>query len=146
MVEIKQQNVSASVINARTYGHDNPVDFILVHQTGSMNNGANAAMHAKLQTNLNPRQASWHISIDDKEAIQSFSATARCWATGDGKTAKGGNMTGLHIELAINSDGNYKKTIENGADVVAQLLKKHKLTIDKVKRILTSLQRIVQPD
>ncbi|HHU20192.1 MAG TPA: hypothetical protein GXZ58_08285 [Bacilli bacterium] len=43
-------------------------------------------------------------------------------------------MTGIHIELCINSGGNYKQTVETGAKLVAHLIKKHNLKINKVKQ------------
>lgn len=110
MVQIKKQHVSQDVINKRSYGKGNPVSSVTVHQTGNPGKGANAQAHAKLQSNLNPRGASWHISVDDQQAIQSFPDNIRCWHATDGKKAQGGNMTSLSIELCINSDGDYKKS------------------------------------
>lgn len=132
MVQIKKQLVSQDVMNKRSYGKGNPIKSITVHQTGNPHKGANAQAHANLQSNLNPRQASWHIQVDDKQAIQSFPDYIRCWAVGDGRGL--GNTTSLHIELCINSDGDYKKTIERGAKVVALKLKEHGLGIGDVKK------------
>lgn len=134
MVKIKKQLVSQDVINKRSYGHGNPCNYIIVHQTGNTSKGANAQAHANLQSNLNPRQASWHYTVSNTDVIQSFDDSVRCWATNDGRTANGGNMTGLQVELCINSDGNYKQTVKTGAKLVAYLMKEHNLTIDKVKQ------------
>lgn len=134
MVKIKKQLVSKDVINKRSYGHGNPCNYVVVHQTGNTDKGANAQSHADLQSNLNPREASWHYTVSNSDVIQSFDDSVRCWATNDGRKATGGNMTGIHVELCINSDGNYKQTVQTGAKLVAQLLKKHKLSIDKVKQ------------
>lgn len=134
MVRFKRQLVSQSVERQRSYGRGNPVNYVVIHQTGNTNVGADAEMHARLQSNLNPRQASWHEQVDDKEAIQSFEDTVRCWAAGDGKKANGGNMTGYHIEICINSDGDYKKAVENGAKRAAAKLKEHGLGIEALKQ------------
>ena len=131
-ITIKKQIVSSSVVSLRTYKGVNPIDTITVHQTGNTNKGADAQAHANIQTRLNSRLASWHYQVDDKEAIQSFLDSAQCYAAGDGRGP--GNLRSIHIELCINSDGNYRRTLENGAKVVAQLLKRHGLSIDKVKQ------------
>ena len=131
-VTFKKQQVSKSVENKRSYGRGNPVDYVVIHQTGNTNKGANAQMHAKLQSNLNPRQASWHEQVDDTQAIQSFPDGVKCWAATDGRGP--GNSRGYHIEICINSDGNYKKAVENGAKRAAAKLKQYGHGIDRLKQ------------
>lgn len=131
-VTFKKQQVSKSVENKRSYGRGNPVDYVVIHQTGNTNKGANAQMHAKLQSNLNPRPASWHEQVDDTQAIQSFPDGAKCWAATDGRGP--GNSRGYHIEICINSDGNYKKAVENGAKRAAAKLKQYGHGIDRLKQ------------
>ncbi|MBM7717225.1 N-acetylmuramoyl-L-alanine amidase CwlA [Bacillus thermophilus] len=132
MVAIKQQLVSQNVINKRTHGHGNPCKYITIHQTGNTNRGANAQAHANIQTRLNPRQASWHYQVDDKEIIQSFPDGVKCWHATDGKGP--GNTTSIAIEICINSDGDYKKAVQNAAELTKHLLAKHGLGIDRVKQ------------
>lgn len=131
-VAIKRQIVSDSVANKRTYGNGNKKRTITVHQTGNTNKGADAQAHANIQSKLNPRQASWHYSVDDKEIIQSFEDSAQCWHAGDGEG--NGNLHSISIELCINSDGDYKKTLENGAKLVKHLIDKYGLDIGDVKQ------------
>ena len=69
---------------------------------------------------------------DDKDAIQSFPHDAQCWHAGDGRGD--GNLNSIGIEICINSDGDYKQAVKNGAKLVAKILKDENLTIDKVKR------------
>jgi len=130
MVDIKTQFVSDSIANKRTYGRGNKKKWIVIHQTGNRNRGANAQAHANIQSRLNPRQASWHFSVDDKEAIQSFSADYHCWHAGVGKAE--GNLNAIAIELCINSDADYKKTIENGAELTKWLMDKYNIPIENV--------------
>lgn len=134
MVKVEKNLVSQSVISMRTYGTGNPVKYITVHQTGNARKGANADMHGRLQKNINPRQASWHYQSDDTKVIQSFNDNIRCWANSDGNKKEGGNMTSINVELCINSDGDYEKSIEIGAKFVAMKLKEYKLGVSKVKR------------
>lgn len=132
MVKVTRQIVSKSVASKVTYSGKNPVNYVTVHQTGNTNKGANAKVHANLQSNGNARAASWHYQVDDKEAYQSFEDTAQCWHAGDGQGP--GNTQSVAVEICINSDGNYKKSVQNGAELVKQLLDKHNLSIDKVKQ------------
>lgn len=132
MVKFKKQIVSDSVINKRSYGRGNPVDYVIIHQTGNTNKGADAQAHANIQTNLNPRQASWHESVDDKQAVQSFPDDVKCWAAGDGHGS--GNTRGYQIEICINSDGDYEQAVKNGAERARIKLKEHGLGIGRLKQ------------
>lgn len=132
MVKIKKQLVSQEVINKKTFGKGNKMDFITVHQTGNTSPGADAQAHANLQSNLNPRDASWQYQADDKVIIQSFDDDIKCWAASDGRGP--GNTESIHVELCINSDGDYAKTIDNGSALVRHLLDKYNLDISRVKQ------------
>lgn len=129
MVKVKQQLITS---NSRTYGRNNKKQTVTVHQTGNTSKGANAQAHANLQTNGNVRQASWHYQVDDKEAIQSFDHSAQCWHAGDGRGS--GNLNSIAVEICINSDGDYKKAVENGAKLVKRILVDEGLTIKDVKQ------------
>ena len=114
-----------------TYAGVNPRKYITVHQTGNTNRGANADMHARLQYNGNSRSASWHEQVDDKECVQSFAHTAKCWHGGDGRTGAGNNES-IAIEICVNSDGDYTRAVRNGARRVAQLMKMYNIPISRV--------------
>lgn len=132
MVKVSQRFVSQAIINRVTFGSLNQKKYITVHQTGNTNRGANAEMHARLQENGNSRQASWHYQVDDKEAIQSFPHDISCWHCGDGRGD--GNMHSIGVEICINSDGDYKKAVENGARLVRQIMEKEGIPIQNVKQ------------
>ncbi|MGG0718658.1 peptidoglycan-binding protein [Robertmurraya massiliosenegalensis] len=131
-MQIKKKLVSQNVINKRSYGYGNPVNYITIHQTGNTNKGANAQAHANIQSKLNQRSASWHYQVDDKEAIQSFEDGVKCWHATDGKGP--GNTTSVAIEICINSDGDYKKAVENAAELTKYLMDKHNLSIKDIKQ------------
>ncbi|GAA5417803.1 N-acetylmuramoyl-L-alanine amidase CwlH [Paraliobacillus ryukyuensis] len=132
MVKVKKQLVSEHVIDERSYGYGNPVNTITIHQTGNTHAGADAQAHANIQTNMNSRQASWHYTVDDEEAIQSFPDNVQCWHATDGGGP--GNTTSLAIELCINKDGDYEKTVQNGAELARELLDKHHLTVNDLRQ------------
>lgn len=130
MVNIKKQLVSTSIANQRSYGKGNRKKYIVVHQTGNTTRGAGAQAHANLQSRLNPRQASWHFSVDDKEIIQSFEEDYHCWHAGVGPAL--GNYDTLGIEACINIDSDYIKTLLLTAKLVAYLMKKYDIPLENV--------------
>lgn len=132
MVFIKRQIVPRSVAVARTYNGINSIKSVTIHQTGNTNRGANAQAHANIQSRFNPRQASWHYSVDDKEIIQSFEDTAQCFHAGDGRGP--GNLSSVSIEICINSDGDYSKAVQNAAELTKHLIDKYGLSIKDVKQ------------
>lgn len=129
-IKIKKQLVSRAIINELTYGKGNRLTHIVIHETANYNEGANAQVHANLQSNGNSRDASWHYQVDDKQIIQSFPDNIRCWHAGSDY-----NNFSIGIEICVNKDGDYKKAVENAAALVKYLLKKHK-SLDK-DRVVT---------
>lgn len=118
----------------------NGVQFVTIHQTGSPSYGADAISHHNYQRNgSGGREVSWHWTVDEKIAIQSFRDTRVTWHSADSV----GNETSISIELCIDADvkggdimgeTNYKKTIENGAKLTAIKLFEYGLSIDKIKQ------------
>ena len=113
-IKIRKQLVSS---RARTNAGTNNRTSITVHETANTSRGANAAAHANLQSNGNARSASWHYQVDDREVVQSFPDSVRCWHAG---TATGNN-TSIAIEICVNSDGDYDKALANAAALVRDL-------------------------
>ena len=112
------------------YGYGNNRKFLTIHQTGNTNKGANAQMHANLQSGV--YGASWHWQVDDKEAIQSFDHTYRCWHASDGRGD--GNSNSIGIEGCINSDGNYVQSVKNMAELAAKILKDEGIPIENMRQ------------
>ena len=113
-----------------TYGGKNSIKYIMIHQTANTSKGANANAHARLQANGNSRQASWHYSVGSDGIYQSFPDTAQAWHAGN----KYYNQNSIGIELCVNSDGNYNKTIELGAELTKYLMDKHNVPLSRVIR------------
>lgn len=130
-MEIKKKLVTdARIIAAVTAGKGNGKDFITVHETGNINEGADAEAHANLQTRGNNRTAAWHYSVDDREIWQSWTHDYRCYAGGDGRG--NGNYNSIHIEICVNKDGDYKKACANAAWLVAKIMKEEKIPLANV--------------
>ena len=97
----------------------NPKKYVTVHTTGNTRNGATAQMHANLQSNGGARAASWHVQVDDEEAIQSFPFDYQLWHAGDGRGP--GNMSSIGVEICENRDGDYVQSVKNGAAIVRKI-------------------------
>ena len=107
------------------------IEFITIHCTGNYSKSATAANNAAYQFNGSGGQStSWHYTVDDKEIYQSFDDYRACWHTGTTK----GNECSIGIEICVNDKNNFLKSCDNAAWLVSELLKKHNLTIDKVRQ------------
>lgn len=125
MVVIKQQLVTS---RAKTSSGTNGRKYITIHETANTSRGANAQAHANLQTN--GFSASWHYTVDDKLAIQSFPHNVRCWHSGDGTGS--GNFGSIGIEICVNSDGDFGKAVDNAAELVRKIMADEGIPIDNV--------------
>lgn len=131
MVQMKTQWVPNHLAFEVIKGTGNQKEYITVHQTGNTAVGADAQMHANLQSNGNPRLASWHYQVDDDEAIQSFQHTSKCYHAGDGYNGTGNNHS-IGVEICINADGNYNKAVQNGAELVKQIMEQENIPLSNV--------------
>lgn len=110
--------------------------YITVHNTG---NTASARNEATFHNNNN-LQVSYHVAIDDKEAIQLIPFNRNAWHAGDGNGA--GNRQSIGIEICYSMDNGYsgakseryKKAEDNAALYIAHVLKQYGWGIDRLKR------------
>lgn len=114
---------------ANTGGLGNRKKYITVHETDNFSKGANARAHANLQKR--GFSASWHWTVDDKEAVMSFPHGVICWHAGDG--ARGiGNTESIAIEICVNSDSDRSKTLRNAIELVADIAKKEEIPLKNI--------------
>ncbi|MEK5396037.1 N-acetylmuramoyl-L-alanine amidase [Paenibacillus sp. FSL K6-2859] len=104
---------------------------ITIHNTGNPSSTA-ANERAWLTNPTNDRQASFHIVIDEREAIECLPLTENAWHSGDGSAAKSGNRTSIGVEIC--ESGNYVKTLDNAASLVASMLKERGWGVDRLRR------------
>ena len=114
----------------KIYDGTNPCTSITIHETANTSKGADAQAHANLQSGDGARNASWHITVDDTEAIRSYPDTAQCWHGGTDKA----NKTSLALEICVNDGGDYDEAFKNAAEVVRGWRIKHKLSRSDVKQ------------
>lgn len=106
----------------------NPCNYITIHDTGNTSRGANALNHAKFINNGS--SSTWHYTVDESNIVQHFPDSIQCWHAGDGKGK--GNTESIGIEMCINSDGNFSKTVDNTVELVLHLMNKHNIPINRV--------------
>lgn len=135
-MEIKQQLVKDSVKPKFKIGGVYQIVkmrplFISIHETANYSKGADAQAHANLQEKGNSRSASWHVQVDDKEAIQSIPFDECAMHGGDGLGI--GNMKSIAIEICVNADGDYVQAVKNAAEVTHQLMKQFNIPLANVR-------------
>ncbi len=117
--------------NNRRPAHPLAPKFITIHNTGNPSSTARNE-RAYLTNPGNTRTASYHIVIDEREAIECIPLDENAWAAGDGSGLASGNRTSIHIEIC--ESGNYTQTLNHAAELTAKLLKQYGLTIEQLKR------------
>lgn len=118
------------------FGYGNKKKYITIHQTGNSARGAGAKMHGDYQINNTKypviREASWHWTVDENVAIQSFPHEVSCWHASDG--AGDGNVNSIGIEACINIDGNYVQSVKNMAKLTAIIMKQESIPLENVRQ------------
>ncbi|EJR76705.1 hypothetical protein IK7_04778 [Bacillus cereus VD156] len=104
-------------------------EFITVHNTY---NDATAENEVSYMIR-NDNQVSFHIAVDDKEAVQGIPLERNAWHCGDG--GGNGNRKSIGVEICYSLSGGdrYYKAEDNAAIVVAQLMKQYNIPISKVR-------------
>lgn len=98
---------------------------IAVHNTGNRNIGAGAQMHnSYLHNGAGGRQATWHLTVDDKYIYQHLPFNENGWHTGDGSGIESGNRNSIGIEICENPDMDYDTAEKNTVYLIAFLRNK----------------------
>lgn len=102
---------------------------ITIHNTG---NPASSARNERawLTNPANTRTASYHIVVDERESIECIPLGEPAWHAGDGRGD--GNMRSIGVEIC--ESGDYAKTVDNAAELVARLLKERGWGVDRLRR------------
>jgi N-acetylmuramoyl-L-alanine amidase CwlA len=129
-MEIKQSLISKSKWSLKCPYAMTP-EFIVIHNTA---NDATAEGEIAYMKN-NSLGTSFHIAVDDKEAIQGIPFDRNAFHAGDGKNGKG-NRKGISIEICYSKSGGTKFMLaeNNAAVITADLLKKYGWDISRVKK------------
>ena len=129
MVKIVQDLVSESKYSTQCPYHMTP-EYITVHNTANDASAVNEIAFMK-RNNYN----SYHFAVDDIEARQGLPLDRNNFSCGDGATGTG-NRKSIAIEICYSKSGGarYVQAEENCVQLVAYLLKKYGLGVDRVKK------------
>lgn len=104
-------------------------EFITVHNTY---NDATAENEVSYMIR-NDNQVSFHIAVDDKEAVQGIPLERNAWHCGDGGGNGNRKSIGVEICYSLSGGNRYYKAEDNAAIVVAGLMKQYNIPISKVR-------------
>lgn len=127
-------NIRQMLVSPSKYQYKCPYSMnatrIVVHNTA---NDASANNEIKYMISNN-NQVSFHIAVDDKEAVQGIPFNRNTWHAGDGNGK--GNREGLSIEICYSKSGGNRfiQAEKNAAKLIAQLLRERGWGIDKVTK------------
>ena len=76
----------------------------------------------------NQRVASWHVCVDEKQAVMAIPLDERAVHAGNQK----GNDTSISLEIC--ESGDREKTLRNAVEVTAQLLRERGWGVDKLRQ------------
>ncbi|MED2033528.1 N-acetylmuramoyl-L-alanine amidase [Bacillus thuringiensis] len=127
-MEIRKKLVDPSKYGTKCPYTMNP-EFITVHNTY---NDATAENEVAYMIR-NDNQVSFHIAVDDKEAVQGIPLERNAWHTGDGNGNGNRKSIGVEICYSLSGGDRYYKAEDNASIVVAQLMKQYNIPISKVR-------------
>lgn len=107
--------------------------YIIYHDTGNANEGANAKNHAEYmvsQYNRTARARSWHYTVADDVIYHHIPTNEVTWQ-GDSYEAY---AKSIGIETCIDYGSDLYKTWQNMAKLLAKLLKENNLNINSIKQ------------
>lgn len=104
--------------------------FVVVHNTGNDAPAKNEAAYMQ----RNDKEVSFHVAVDDKEALECLPFGRNGWASDDG--TGDGNMYGIHIEICYSLSGGerFTKAERNAAEYIAGLLKRYGWGLAQVRK------------
>lgn len=107
---------------------------ITIHDTDNKRPGTGAQWHSRYMKteHCKNRHASWHFSVDDMTIVQSLPVHIRGLHTG----TEVGNDRTIGIEICVNADSDILSATEKAAELTADLLIEHGLTVKNVYRHL----------
>lgn len=116
--------------------------YIVIHDTGNTSVAANAQAHYKY-FNGAKRNASAHFFVDDKEIIETVEINLSAWHCGDGRGKYGiTNRNSIGIEMCVNPDSDFNKTMENTIKLIRFLMKTYNIPKENVARHYDASRKI----
>lgn len=109
-------------------------NYIIVHDTGNKDRGADDISHYKYFDGA-IRNASAHYFVDMDSITETVDPKLDSWHCGDGHGKYGiTNQNSIGVEICVNSDGDYNKSVHNAIDLVKYLMVKFNIPLANVRR------------
>lgn len=127
--KIRQQWLPANKYSIKA-PYSMKAEYITVHNTANDASAANEIAYMIRNNNA----TSFHVAIDDKEAIEAIPFSRNAWHAGDGANGTG-NRKSIGIEICYSKSGGdrYKKAEANAIEYIAQALVQLSLKPDRVR-------------
>lgn len=105
--------------------------FLIVHNTANDASANNEISYMR----TNNSSTSFHIAVDDVEAVQGVPFDRNSWNAGDGSNGNG-NRNGIAIEICYSKSGGdkWEKAKTNAVELIVQLLNERGWGIEQVKK------------
>lgn len=134
---VREQLVASSKYKTKSPYSMTP-KYITVHNTANDASAANEVAYH----NRNDNQVSYHVAIDDKEAIICVPFNRNAWHCGDGGGSKDpnalskGNRISIGVEICYSKSGGsrYNQAEANAAHYIATLLKRYGWGVDRLRQ------------
>ncbi|MCU4808430.1 N-acetylmuramoyl-L-alanine amidase family protein [Bacillus cereus] len=127
-MEIRRKLVDPSKYGIKCPNTMTP-EFITVHNTY---NDASAENEISYMIGNN-NSVSFHVAVDDKEAVQGIPFDRNAWHAGDGNGDGNRKSIGVEICYSLSGGDRYYKAEDNAAIVIAQLMKQFNIPISNVR-------------
>jgi probable enterotoxin D len=108
--------------------------YIVIHDTDNRKFGANAQANRDYFANHPDARASAHYTVDQNNIIQVLENNWRGWHVGDKSNPIINNSNTIGIELCVNVDNDFNKTLENGIALTKYLMEKYAIPAQNVVR------------
>ncbi|MCU4979586.1 N-acetylmuramoyl-L-alanine amidase [Bacillus cereus] len=127
-MEIRKKLVDPSKYGIKCPNTMTP-EFITVHNTY---NDASAENEISYMIGNN-NSVSFHVAVDDKEAVQGIPFDRNAWHAGDGNGNGNRKSIGVEICYSLSGGDRYYKAEDNAVIVIAQLMKQFNITINNIR-------------
>ena len=129
-MEIRQMLVDESKYSLKCPYKMTP-KFLIVHNTANDASANNEISYMR----KNNSSTSFHIAVDDIEAVQGVPFDRNSWNAGDGSNGNG-NRNGIAIEICYSESGGdrWEKAKTNAVELIVQLLNERGWGIEQVKK------------
>lgn len=129
-VPYTKDHIPKTVPHDRRPGGAMTPHYLTIHSTANPKSTAKGERNW-LTNSENKRAASYHIVVDEREAIECIPLNEIAWHAGDGK---GGTGNTKSISLEICESGNRTKTLKNAISLTAKILKDRRWDVSRLKR------------